>query len=380
MSHGDKVVELPQGFRVVATSDGSPFAAIADEERRIYGVQFHPEVVHTPHGGALLRTSPSASQAARRLDHGAFRESAIARMREQVGAGRVICGLSGGVDWRSRRFGARGGGRAAGLHPGRHRAAARRRGRRGARAVPQPHNIPLDIIDAGDLFLDRLAGVSDPERSEKSSARPSSMSSSRKPSAWAGPIFWLRARSTPTSSIRSRSRARASPSSRTTTSAACPSGWTSAWSSRCASCSRTRSASSGASSACPTRSSAAIPSPAPGLPCAFSARSRGAPRHPAPGRPHLPGGDPHRRPLRCHLAGVRGAAAGPDRRGHGRHRTYENVCALRAVTSVDGMTADFSVRHGVFGRVANRIVNEVRGINRVVYDVTTKPPGTIEWE
>ncbi len=99
MSHGDRVEALPPGFRVVGTSDGAPFAAIADDKRHFYGVQFHPEVVHTPRGGELL-TNFARHVAGCKGDWtmAAFRETAIEKARKQVGKGRVICGLSGGVD------------------------------------------------------------------------------------------------------------------------------------------------------------------------------------------------------------------------------------------------------------------------------------------
>ncbi len=99
MSHGDRVTRLPSGFRTVAVSDGAPFAAIADDQRRIYGVQFHPEVVHTPHGAALLRNfTHSVAGLSGSWTMQGFREAEIARLRAQIGVGRVICGLSGGVD------------------------------------------------------------------------------------------------------------------------------------------------------------------------------------------------------------------------------------------------------------------------------------------
>ena len=99
MSHGDRVVSLPDGFRVVATSEGAPFAAIADEDRRFYGVQFHPEVVHTPSGAQLLKNfTHGIAGCAGDWSMAAFREQAIERIRAQVGGGRVICGRSGGVD------------------------------------------------------------------------------------------------------------------------------------------------------------------------------------------------------------------------------------------------------------------------------------------
>ncbi len=99
MSHGDRVTALPPGFRAVATSDGAPFAAIADDSRRFYGVQFHPEVVHTPRGAALLRNFTHGVAGLKGdWTMAGFAKSAIDRIREQVGRGRVICGLSGGVD------------------------------------------------------------------------------------------------------------------------------------------------------------------------------------------------------------------------------------------------------------------------------------------
>ncbi|MGY6661860.1 MAG: glutamine-hydrolyzing GMP synthase, partial [Glycocaulis sp.] len=99
MSHGDRVMAAPEGFHVIATSPGAPFAAIADEARQFYGVQFHPEVVHTPRGALLLKNF-THEIAGMKGDWtmAAFKDEAIARIREQVGKGRVICGLSGGVD------------------------------------------------------------------------------------------------------------------------------------------------------------------------------------------------------------------------------------------------------------------------------------------
>ncbi len=99
MSHGDKITAIPLGFEVVASSEGSPFAVIADEGRRFYGVQFHPEVAHTPRGALLLRNfTHRIAGLSGDWTMASFREESVARIREQVGAGRVICGLSGGVD------------------------------------------------------------------------------------------------------------------------------------------------------------------------------------------------------------------------------------------------------------------------------------------
>jgi len=99
MSHGDRVVELPEGFKTVAVSEGAPYAAIADEARKFYAVQFHPEVVHTPRGADLLKNfTHKIAGCQGDWTMAAFKETEIAKVREQVGSGRVICGLSGGVD------------------------------------------------------------------------------------------------------------------------------------------------------------------------------------------------------------------------------------------------------------------------------------------
>ena len=223
MSHGDKVVELPPGFRVVATSEASPFAAIADDVRKFYGVQFHPEVVHTPEGGALLRNFTHRVAGCRGdWTMARFRETAIARIREQVGSGRVICGLSGGsisavtallvheaigeqltcilVDTGLLRAGEAL--EVLELFRGASTSSSISRTRRTCSSSASPASAT-------------------PSRSGRSSAGLSSMSSKRKPKDWEKPNFWLRERSIRTSSNWSRSRARASRSSRTTTSAAC---------------------------------------------------------------------------------------------------------------------------------------------------------------
>ena len=133
MSHGDRVTRLPPGFEVIGVSDNAPFAAVADETRRFYAVQFHPEVVHTPHGAALLRNFVrKIAGASGDWSMKAFREEAIQRIRAQVGSGRVICGLSGGVDFgRRRRAHSRGDSRSVDLRFRRPWPPAHGRGRRG---------------------------------------------------------------------------------------------------------------------------------------------------------------------------------------------------------------------------------------------------------
>ncbi|HLJ64941.1 MAG TPA: glutamine-hydrolyzing GMP synthase, partial [Stellaceae bacterium] len=169
MSHGDRVESLPEGFRVVAVSEGAPFAAIADERRRFYGVQFHLEVMHTPDGAAILRNFTHDIAGCRGdWSMAGFRAQAIAKVRRQVGQGKVICGLSGGVD-------------SSVVAVLLHEAIGDRltcifvdTGLLRAGEAPEVvrlfrdhYNIPLIHHDASALFLGKLAGVSDPERKRK---------------------------------------------------------------------------------------------------------------------------------------------------------------------------------------------------------------------
>jgi GMP synthase (glutamine-hydrolysing) len=200
MSHGDRVTRLPPGFRAVAASEGAPFAACADEARRFYGVQFHPEVVHTPHGARLLANFARTIAGCRGdWTMAGFRAEAIARIRAQVGGGRVICGLSGGVDSAV----------AAVLI---HEAIGDQltciyvdHGLMRAGETDQVvstfrdrFNIRLIHRDASAEFLGALEGVTDPEAKRRSSVPSSSRCSRPSRPSWAAPISWPRARCTPT--------------------------------------------------------------------------------------------------------------------------------------------------------------------------------------
>ena len=169
MSHGDRVVSLPDGFRVVGTSEAAPFAAIANDEKHFYGVQFHPEVVHTPHGAKLLENfTHKVAGLKGDWTMAAFKETEIAKVREQVGDGKVICGLSGGVDSSvvaALLFEAIG----EQLHCVFVDTGVMRAGESDevVNVFRGHYNIPLIHRDAGDLFLGKLAGVTDPERKRK---------------------------------------------------------------------------------------------------------------------------------------------------------------------------------------------------------------------
>src|SRR5207302_7541679 len=173
MSHGDKITAIPPGFHAVATSEGSPYAAIADEGRRLYGVQFHPEVAHTPRGAMILRNfTHRIAGLTGDWTMAAYRAEAVARIRAQVGTGRVICGLSGGVDSSV----------AAVLI---HEAIGDQltcvfvdtgllRLNEAETVVDlfrHHYNIPLVHVDASKLFLGELAGVTDPELKRKTIGR-----------------------------------------------------------------------------------------------------------------------------------------------------------------------------------------------------------------
>ena len=173
MSHGDRITRLPPGFRAVASSEGAPFALIADDERRFYGTMFHPEVAHTPHGAQLLRNFAHGVCGCRGdWTMAGFRAEAVERIRAQVGAGKVVCGLSGGVDSSVA---------AVLLHEAigdqltcifvDHGILRAGEAEEVDRTFRDRFNIHLVHRDASDLFLGQLAGVTDPELKRKTIGR-----------------------------------------------------------------------------------------------------------------------------------------------------------------------------------------------------------------
>ncbi len=385
MSHGDRVTQLPAGFTVKASSENAPFAIASNEARRIYTTMFHPEVHHTPDGAKLIQNFVLKIAGCKAdWTMAAFRAEAIERIRKQVGSGRVLCGLSGGVD-----------SSVAALLI--HEAVGDQltcvfvdhglmRLNEGAEVVSmfrEHYNLRLVHVDASDEFITALEGEVDPETKRKTIGRLFIEVFEREAHKIGGADFLAQGTlypdviesvsftGGPSVTIKSHHNV----------------------------------------GGLPDRMKMKLVEPLRelfkdevrklgqelGLPEKFVGR------HPFPGPGlaiRLPGGVTREKLLilqkadAIYIDEIRKAGL-YDKIWQafsvllpvqtvgvmGDGRTYDRVLALRAVTSVDGMTADFfPFDMNFLGRAATRIINEVKGINRVVYDVTSKPPGTIEWE
>ncbi len=385
MSHGDCVTAMPNGFEAIAISEGAPFAVIADEGRRLYGVQFHPEVVHTPRGALILRNF------VRRIANlsgdwtmARFREEAVRRIRAQVGESRVICGLSGGVDSSV----------AAVLI---HEAVGEQltcvfvdtgllRANEAEEVVSLfrgQYNIPLVHVEAEEEFMGALRDVADPETKRKAIGRIFIDVFDREAARIEGAAFLAQGtlypdviesvsfHGGPSQVIKSHHNVGGLPE-RMKLKLVEP----------LRELFKDEVRALGRELGLPPRFIGRHPFPGPGLairiPGAVTAEKvavlqqadaiwleeiRKAGLYDAIWQAFAV-------LLPVKTVGVMGDA-----------RTYEDVCALRAVSSVDGMTAEvFHMPWEVLDRAATRIVNEVKGVNRVTYDITSKPPGTIEWE
>ena len=385
MSHGDRVTKLPKGFRAVGTSENAPIAMIADEARKFYATQFHLEVMHTPHGAALLRNFVRKIAGARGdWTMRAFKDEAIEKIRAQVGKDKVICGLSGGVDSAV----------AAVLI---HEAIGDQltcvlvdtglmrlgEAQKVVALFKGAYNIPLIHVDASEKFLSALSGITDPEEKRKTIGKLFIDVFEAEAKKIGGAEFLAQGTlypdviesvsftGGPSVTIKSHHNV----------------------------------------GGLPERMHMKLVEPLRELfkdEVRALGRELGLPdvfvgRHPFPG----PGlaircpGEISREKLdilryadEIFVEEIRRAGLYDDIWQAfavilpvktvgvmGDYRTYEFVVGLRAVQSTDGMTADFYPFDAEFlGRVATRIINEVKGVNRVVYDVTSKPPGTIEWE
>ncbi len=385
MSHGDRIVSMPAGFETLGLSDNTPFCAVADEKRRIYGVQFHPEVVHTPRGSQILaaflfdvaKLEPSWTP-------GTFSEEAVALVKATVAPNeQAICGLSGGVDSSVAAIIC-------------HRALGDRLTcifvdngllRQGeatqvATTFREAYKLKLVAVDARDRFISALAGVSDPEQKRKIIGRVFIEVFEEEAKKVHNARFLVQGTLYPDviESVSFKGPSAVIKSHHNV-------------------------------GGLPERMNLKLIEPLREMfkdEVRAAGEALGIPRemlmrHPFPG----PGlairclGDitePRLATLRaadaivteeirsaglydsiwqafCVLLPVRSVGV------MGDERTYEETCAVRAVRSVDGMTADWAhIPYEVLAKISNRVINEVRGINRVVYDISSKPPATIEWE
>ena len=385
MSHGDKVTEFAPGFRIVATTEGAPFALIADDERRYYGTQFHPEVVHTPDGGKMIANFVRhVCGCAGDWTMAEFKAAKIKEIQEQVGDKKVICGLSGGVDSAVA---------AVLIHEAigdqltcvfvDHGLMRMGEADQVVSLFREHYKMPLVHRDVEEMFLSGLAGVTDPEKKRKFIGATFIDVFDQEAKAVGGADFLAQGTlypdviesvsftGGPSVTIKSHHNV----------------------------------------GGLPERMNMKLVEPLREL---FKdevrelGRELGLPeifvgRHPFPGPGlaiRIPGEvtkercDILRKADAIYLEEIRNAGLYdaiwqafavllPVKTVGvmGDSRTYDSVCGLRAVTSTDGMTADvYPFDASFLTRVSTRIVNEVKGINRVVYDYTSKPPGTIEWE
>jgi GMP synthase (glutamine-hydrolysing) len=385
MSHGDRITRIPPGFEIVGVSANAPFAIIQDEKRKYYGLMFHPEVVHTPDGAKLIRNFVRKVAGLKGdWTMRAFRQEATEKIRAQVGNGRVICGLSGGVDSAVA---------AVLIHEAigdqltcvfvDHGLLRLNEAKEVVDLFRGHYNIPLVHVDASKQFLGALAGATDPEVKRKTIGKLFIDVFEAEAKKIGGADFLAQGTlypdviesvsftGGPSVTIKSHHNV----------------------------------------GGLPERMKMKLVEPLRELfkdEVRALGRELGLPdifvgRHPFPG-PGLaircPGEitvdklDILRKADAVYIDEIRKAGL-YDKIWQafavilpvktvgvmGDGRTYDYVVGLRAVTSTDGMTADFYPFDMKFvGGVATRIINEVKGVNRVVYDVTSKPPGTIEWE
>jgi len=384
MSHGDSLVVPPRGFQVLAHTANSPVAAVANEEKKIYGVQFHPEVVHTPKGRAVLKNFLFRIAECRGdWTMESFIEQATREIMKKVGRGRVLCGLSGGVD--SSVVAAlllRAIGKSLtcvfvdnGLIRQGEKESVERTFRDYLKA-------DLVVADAAEMFLRNLAGVTDPERKRKVIGE-TFIRVFEKEAKKLGKVDFLAQGTLYPDVIESTS---AKGPSATIKSHHNVGGLPERMHLKLLEPLRELFKDEvrvlGKKLGLPDEIVERQPFPGPGLAVRILGEVTRVQLDLLRHADAIVAEEIKKAGLETKLWQAFAVLLPVKSVGvMGDERTYENVAALRAVTSQDGMTADWApLPYSVLGVISNRIINEVKGVNRVVYDISSKPPATIEWE